>query len=91
MGLGPYRLSLNQRLEDYLGGTSHGGFSGCYWCERSRRAVRQGPDYRATGELITLARDMLALIRPVLRLPPVAKLLARLAHAFEPVFGSSSK
>lgn len=49
----------------------------------------RSPDHRATGELITLARDTLALVRPVLRLPPIAKALARLAHAFEPVFGSS--
>jgi AcrR family transcriptional regulator len=47
-------------------------------------------DHRATNDLIKLARDTLALVRPVLRLPPVSKALARLAQAISPVFGSNS-
>src|SRR5262245_23122659 len=47
----------------------------------------RSPDHRATNDLIKLARDTLALVRPVLRLPPVAKALARLAQAIGPVFG----
>ena len=45
-------------------------------------------DHRATNDLIKLARDTLALVRPVLRLPPVSKGLTRLAQAISPVFGS---
>jgi AcrR family transcriptional regulator len=44
------------------------------------------PDHRATDDLVKLARDTLALVRPVLRVPPVSKALARLANAFGPVF-----
>lgn len=44
---------------------------------------------RATDDLIKLARDTLALVRPVLRLPPIAKALARLAQAIEPMFGGT--
>jgi hypothetical protein len=49
----------------------------------------RSPDHHATDDLIKLARDTLALIRPVLRLPPVSKALARLAQAISPVFGAS--
>jgi AcrR family transcriptional regulator len=49
----------------------------------------RSPDQRATDDLIKLARDTLALVRPVLRLPPIAKALARLARAIEPVFGAA--
>jgi AcrR family transcriptional regulator len=47
----------------------------------------RSPDQRATADLIALARDTLGLVRPVLRLPPLSKALARLAQAIEPVFG----
>jgi len=47
-------------------------------------------DHRATNDLIKLACDTLALVRPVLRLPPVSKALTRLAQAISPVFGSGS-
>src|SRR5215216_3523295 len=47
----------------------------------------RSPDQRATNDLIKLARDTLALVRPVLRVPPISKALARLAQAIEPVFG----
>ena len=47
----------------------------------------RSPDQRATNDLIKLARDTLALVRPVLRVPPISKALARLARAIEPVFG----
>jgi AcrR family transcriptional regulator len=46
----------------------------------------RSPDHRASDDLLKLVRDTLALIRPVLRLPPVAKALARLAQAIGPVF-----
>jgi AcrR family transcriptional regulator len=49
----------------------------------------RSPNQQATADLIKLARDTLALIRPVLRLPPVSKALARLARAIEPVFGTA--
>ena len=50
----------------------------------------RSPGQRATADLIKLAHDTLALIRPVLRVPPVSKALARLARAIEPVFGTAS-
>src|SRR5262249_246955 len=49
----------------------------------------RSPSQQATGDLIKLTHDTLALIRPVLRVPPVSKGLARLARAIEPVFGST--
>src|SRR4029079_19304746 len=39
----------------------------------------RSPDQRATDDLIKLACDTLALVRPVLRVPPISKALARLA------------
>jgi hypothetical protein len=48
----------------------------------------RSPYQQATNELIKLARDTLALVRPVLRVPPISKALARLAQAIEPVFGT---
>jgi AcrR family transcriptional regulator len=50
----------------------------------------RSPNHRATDDLIKLARDALALVRPVLRLPPVSKALARLAQAITPVFGATA-
>lgn len=47
----------------------------------------RSPESRATDELLTLSRDMLARIRPILRLPPIAKTLARFAQAIRPTFG----
>jgi len=49
----------------------------------------RSPEQRATADLIKLARDTLALVRPVLRMPPVSKALARLARSIEPVFGTT--
>ncbi|HEU5098550.1 MAG TPA: helix-turn-helix domain-containing protein [Roseiflexaceae bacterium] len=49
----------------------------------------RSPEHRATADLIKLVRDTLALVRPVLRVPPVSKALARLARAIEPVFGGT--
>jgi AcrR family transcriptional regulator len=49
----------------------------------------RSPNQQATNELIKLARDTLALVRPVLRVPPVSKALTRLAQAIEPVFGGA--
>lgn len=44
------------------------------------------PEQRATYELLGIARDLLNTLRPALRLPPVARLLSRLARALLPVF-----
>ncbi|MFL5734186.1 MAG: TetR/AcrR family transcriptional regulator [Chloroflexia bacterium] len=46
------------------------------------------PGGRATQELISLSGDILRLVRPVLKLPPVARTLRRFAAAMEPVFGA---
>ena len=48
----------------------------------------RSPDYRATAELLGFARDTLALLRPALVLPPVAKALTRLAQAMGPMMGA---
>jgi AcrR family transcriptional regulator len=41
-----------------------------------------------TRDALTFARDLLALLRPILRLPPVAQMLARLASILGPMFGN---
>jgi AcrR family transcriptional regulator len=46
------------------------------------------PEYRATRELISFARDMLGMLRPLLRLPPVASALSRLAGSIGGMFGA---
>jgi AcrR family transcriptional regulator len=46
----------------------------------------RSPDARATDELLRLARDMLGLMRRLLRLPPIAGALERLARTICPVF-----
>jgi len=43
------------------------------------------PDARATRELVGSAREMLRYLRPVLRLPPMTRVLSRLAGALENV------
>ena len=45
-------------------------------------------DYKATRELVRLVRDMLALLRPLLPLPPVSSTLTRLAKAADALIGS---
>jgi len=50
----------------------------------------RSPEHRATTDLLKLAHDGIALVRPVLRFPPVAKGLARLAQALGPVFGAAA-
>jgi AcrR family transcriptional regulator len=50
----------------------------------------RSPNHRATTDLLKLAHDGIALVRPVLRFPPVAKGLARLAQALGPVFGAGA-
>lgn len=47
-------------------------------------------DYRATCNLIAFAGEMLSMIRPVLRLPPVARALRKLAQTIGPMFGDTS-
>jgi AcrR family transcriptional regulator len=48
----------------------------------------RSPNARATNEMLALARDILVIGRRLLRFPPIAKILARLAMALEPVFTS---
>jgi AcrR family transcriptional regulator len=43
-----------------------------------------------TREALAFARDLLALLRPLLRFPPVSHMLARLADIIGPMFGSST-
>ncbi|HKF95564.1 MAG TPA: TetR/AcrR family transcriptional regulator, partial [Gammaproteobacteria bacterium] len=50
----------------------------------------RSPNHRATTDLLKLAHDGIALVRPVLRFPPIAKGLARLAQALGPVFGAGA-
>ncbi len=50
----------------------------------------RSPEARTTYELLAFARDMLALMRPILVLPPVAKALVRLAGILGPMFGDDS-
>jgi AcrR family transcriptional regulator len=50
----------------------------------------RSPDGRATADLLTFTRSTLALLRPLLGLPPVAALLARLARALGPVFAPTA-
>jgi AcrR family transcriptional regulator len=45
------------------------------------------PNQRATDDLLVFARDLMSRFRPALRLPPVAKSLARLAVIIGPMFG----
>jgi AcrR family transcriptional regulator len=47
------------------------------------------PDQRATADLLRFTRDTLGRFRPVLRLPPVGKLVARLAALIKPMFGGA--
>jgi AcrR family transcriptional regulator len=44
------------------------------------------PNQRATAELLTLVCDMLGIVRRLLRLPPLAKVLGRLARTIGPIF-----
>ncbi len=51
----------------------------------------RSPDTRATYELLAFTRDMLAMVRPILVLPPIVKALARLARIIGPVLGYGSE
>jgi AcrR family transcriptional regulator len=46
----------------------------------------RSPNQRATEELLALTCDVLSIARRLLRLPPVAKVLARLARVIGPMF-----
>jgi AcrR family transcriptional regulator len=48
----------------------------------------RSPGHQATTDLIKLAHDGIALARPVLRFPPIARGLARLSQGLGPVFGA---
>jgi AcrR family transcriptional regulator len=47
----------------------------------------RSPGQTSTRELVQFAQEMLARLRPVLGLPPVARLLARLTRILDPMFG----
>jgi len=51
----------------------------------------RSPGQKATEDLIVLARDTVRRARPALRLPPVARLLARMAQIIGPMFGPMPK
>jgi hypothetical protein len=46
-------------------------------------------DTRSTETLLAFTRDTLGLVRRLLRLPPFAKALARLANILDPIFGDT--
>ena len=46
----------------------------------------RSPNQRATAELLALVCDMLGIVRRLLRLPPLAKVLGRLARTIGPMF-----
>ena len=45
----------------------------------------QSQGQRITQEVLVFTRDLLALVRPLLRVPPASRMLARLARLIEPV------
>lgn len=49
----------------------------------------QSQGQRLTQEMLVFTRDLLALLRPLLRVPPASRMLARLARLVEPVVGPS--
>jgi AcrR family transcriptional regulator len=49
------------------------------------------PNQRATDELIALIGDMLGIVRRLLRLPPLARMLARLVRIIGPMFEGNSE
>jgi hypothetical protein len=48
------------------------------------------PSQRATEELLVLVCDALGIARRLLRLPPLARVLARLVRIIEPIFGGAA-
>jgi AcrR family transcriptional regulator len=46
----------------------------------------RSPNQRASADLLSLTCDALGIVRRLLRLPPVAKMLGRLARIIEPIF-----
>jgi AcrR family transcriptional regulator len=50
----------------------------------------RSPDQRSTDDLIRLIHDLVKRVRPALRLPPVSRMLARLARIVAPMFGPST-
>jgi len=50
----------------------------------------QSQGQRSTQGVLVFTRDLLALLRPLLRVPPASRMLARLARLIEPVLGSSN-
>ena len=51
----------------------------------------QSQGQRITQEVLVFTRDLLALLRPLLRVPPASRMLARLARLTEPVLGPGNR
>ena len=49
------------------------------------------PEARATYELLAVTKEVLAFVRPMLRLPQVARMLTRITQAMSPVFGGLTR
>jgi AcrR family transcriptional regulator len=49
------------------------------------------PDAKATYELLSVSKDVLAFVRPMLRVPQVARMLTRITQAMAPVFGGLTR
>jgi AcrR family transcriptional regulator len=51
----------------------------------------RSPNQRATADLLALVCDMLGVVRRLLRLPPLAKILGRLARIMGPMFDGEER
>jgi AcrR family transcriptional regulator len=51
----------------------------------------QSQGRRITQEVLVFTRDLLALLRPLLRVPPASRMLARLARLIEPVLSPGTR
>jgi len=49
------------------------------------------PDAKATYDLLSVSKDILAFVRPMLRVPQVARMLTRVTQAMSPVFGGLTR
>jgi len=49
------------------------------------------PDAKATYDLLSVSKDILAFVRPMLRVPQVARMLTRVTQAMAPVFGGLTR
>lgn len=49
------------------------------------------PGFKATNDLLSVTKDVLAFVRPMLMIPQVARLLTRITEAMSPVFGGFTR